>query len=201
MFYYSAIEIYKFVLDIIKLLLHYSFIIKSIIFITVIVLRCTFTIFIPDNFFFNRKKKSEFNGLLTHTSNKKFKTKPIENRTCKPENDDELCITEIIEEIKDALDSELSVQPKDNIHNIPKTVEKVNEPFKVTSPSPKKCEKKIQQNNKISVACPNVQGHTVEKHYKSQRAVTSNISKQKYNKNMPKFKEKNELFKYGNYNR
>jgi len=135
------------------------------------------------------KNKSEFNGLLIdmHTpSDKKFKTEPIENNIGKPEND-ELCIIEVIEEIKDLIDSELLVKLKCNTHSIPKTVE----PFKITS-SP--CEKIL---NKISVACPIVQEPTVDKH-KSQQAV---IPKRKSNKNVPKFKEKNELFKYGNYNR
>lgn len=130
---------------------------------------------------------------------KKFK---IENCTLKPRNDMS-CVLEIVEEIKDLLDSELSVQPK-NINNIPipKTpVEKVIKPSKIKSPSPEICKKEIQQNCKISVVGPVVNEPTVEKRCKSQQVSTSTTPKQKCNKNEPKFKEKNALFKYGNYNR
>jgi len=116
------------------------------------------------------------------------------------------CVIEIIEEIKDLLDSELSVlsvQPK-NINNIPipeTPVEKVIKPSNIKSPSPEKCKKEIQQNYKISVVGPVVNEPTVEKHCKFQQISTSTTPKQKCNKNEPKFKEKNALFKYGNYNR
>lgn len=141
---------------------------------------------------------SENNVLPVDTcTNKKIATAPVENYIYESENNVPY-VVQIIEEIKDIIEIELSVQPKDT-HNIPVSetnVEKVIKP----SPSSEKCKTEIQQNCKISVVCPVGHESIVEKHCKSS-AIKSTIPKQKYNKNEPKFKAKNALFKYGNYNR
>lgn len=129
-------------------------------------------------------------------------------------------ITDVIETIIDVLVKEVPVQPLDEC-NIPISkdlvevvVEKVLEPCKTQSPSPSP-EKKVEDGKEIQeqrekikpkrcVVSPVVmQPSLSDKHCKPPQVVvtTSAKPKQKVNKNEPKFKDKNSLFKYGNYNR
>lgn len=124
-------------------------------------------------------------------------------------------IIEIIEQIIGELENEVTVQSIEKCDSsIPKTVEvaavKIVESCKTISPSPEKTvedDKKTQEQRekvkpKRCVVSPVLLPSFSEKHCKpSQVVTTSTKPKQKFNKNEPKFKEKNSLFKYGNYNR
>lgn len=125
-------------------------------------------------------------------------------------------IIEIIEKIKEKLENEISVQPIEKCNSsVPKnlvevTTVKIIEPCKTISLSPEKTiegSKKTQElrekiKPKKCVVSPVSLPSSTEKHCKpSQVVTTSTKPKQRVNKNEPKFKEKNALFKYGNYNR
>lgn len=130
-------------------------------------------------------------------------------------------ITEVIEKIKQTIENDISVQsiPKtmleNKLSNIPvpeisieTVVEKVIKPDKIKS-SPEQNVKNLEETK----PCENIKliknlQPSSEKHCKSQlvdkslsKPKSSFKQKQKIPKNEPKFKERNSLFKYGNYNR
>lgn len=130
---------------------------------------------------------------------------------CKPENNNILCAVDVEKKIKEVSHNEVPVQPT-NSCNIPihKTLAEVFvEPCQTPLPSleigvdeaGKKTQVQCELKSKRCIVIPVVpQTALSEKLCKSQKSnVTS--TKPKKNNNEPKFKEKNALFKYGNYNR
>lgn len=125
------------------------------------------------------------------------------------ENNDVFCtvVEEVVEKIKEVLESEIAIESKDKcISPIPKPIKKMK------TPSPEKkakdCKKIHEQKDKIKqkncfispvVSQPSSSDKPCKP--KHDESATSKKNKQKLNKNEPKFKEKNALFKYGNYNR
>lgn len=164
----------------------------------------------------NEKEKQE-EDIISSPPKKKFKPELPENCISKSESNQSEII-EVIETIIDVLVNEVLVQSLDKFNTpiskapVEVVVETKLEPCKTLSPSPeKKAEdgKETQeQREKIKpkrcVVSPVVKQPSLsENHCKPQQVVvtTSAKPKQKVNKNEPKFKEKNSLFKYGNYNR
>ncbi|XP_029341142.1 7SK snRNA methylphosphate capping enzyme [Acyrthosiphon pisum] len=163
----------------------------------------------------NKEKKREVEEeIISSPPNKKLKTELLENCMSESENNKVSCeIIEVVETIIDVLVQEVLVSLDECNIPISKApvevvVEKILEPCKTLSPSP---EKKVddgketqEQREKIKpkrcVVSPVVmQPSLSEKHSVHQQVVVTTAKpKQKVNK---KFKEKNALFKYGNYTR
>jgi len=160
-------------------------------------------------------KRQVEEDITSSPPNKKLKTEFSETCESKSENNKVSCeIIEVIETIIDALVQEVLVQSLDE-YNIPVTkapvevvVEKIPEPCKTLSPSP---EKKVEDGKKTQeqrekdkpkrcVVSPVIMLPSLsEKHNVHQPVVVTKAKpKQKVNK---MFKEKNALFKYGNYTR
>lgn len=125
-------------------------------------------------------------------------------------------VIEVIEEIIEKLENEVSVQPIEKCDSpvlktpVEVTAVKIIEPCKTISPSLEKTvedgKKTQEQREKLKpkrcVTSPVSVPAFSEKQCKSlQVAAILSKPKQKVNKNEPKFKDKNSLFKYGNYNR
>lgn len=151
---------------------------------------------------------------------KKAKIERYEKNTCDDENNIILStVVEIVEKIKEVLENEVQFQSIDTcsipipIPPVEVVVKQLNESCKMLSKPDKVVVdgKEIQEQNKKikpkrSVVNPVVpQTSLTEKHCKLQQVgdttPTKTKTKQKINKNEPKFKEKNSVFKYGNYNR
>lgn len=162
----------------------------------------------------NEKKRQGDEDIISSPPNKKFKTEMLENCMSASENNKVSCeIIEVIETIIDVLVQEVLVSLDECNIPISKApvevvIEKILEPCKTLSPS---LEKKVddgkeiqEQREKIKpkrcVVSPVVmQPSLSEKHRVHQQVVVTPAKpKQKVNK---KFKEKNALFKYGNYTR
>lgn len=158
-------------------------------------------------------KKTTVDDIISSPTKKKAKIEVYEKSTSKDENNRILItVVEIIEKIKEELENEVQIQPIDtSFIPIPKTpvdvdVKQLKEPFKMPSSPEKNVKdgKEIQEQREKSVVSPVVpQTSLTEKHCKPQQVVDTKSTKpkQKINKNEPKFKGKNSLFKYGNYNR
>ncbi|KAL5238767.1 hypothetical protein ACI65C_006177 [Semiaphis heraclei] len=160
-------------------------------------------------------KRQVEEDITSSPPNKKLKTELPETCESKSENNKVSCeIIEVIETIIDVLVQEVLVQSLDE-YNIPISkapvevvVEKIPEPCKTLSPSPEKKvedgKKTQEQREKVKpkrcVVSPVImQPSLSEKHNVHQPVVVTTAKpKQKVNK---KFKEKNALFKYGNYTR
>jgi len=162
----------------------------------------------------NEKKRQLDEDIISSPPNKKFKTELLENYMSESDNNKVSCeIIEVIETIIDVLVQKVLVSLDECNIPISKApvevvVEKILKPCKTLSPS---LEKKVddgketqEQREKIKpkrcVVSPVVKQPSLsEKHRVHQQVVVTPAKpKQKVNKN---FKEKNALFKYGNYTR
>jgi hypothetical protein len=159
----------------------------------------------------NKEKTVE--DIISSPSKKKAKIEMYEKNICKDEDNNILStVIEIIEKIKEVLENEVQIKPIDSCFiPIPKSpVKQFNKPCKIPL-LPEKNMKDIMEKEELrepikpkrNVVNPVVPQTTLtEKKCKPQHIVAiSTKPKQKINKNEPKFKEKNSLFKYGNYNR
>lgn len=129
----------------------------------------------------------------------------------KPVNNNIHCDVDVQKKLKEKLHNEVPVQSI-NSCNIPiqKTpAEEYIEPCQTPSPSleidvdevGKKTQVQCKLKSERCIVIPVVpQTALSEKHCKPQKSIVMS-TKSKKNNNEPKFKEKNALFKYGNYNR
>lgn len=151
--------------------------------------------------------------------NKKSKPElPEKNRTfLEAEKNVSSVLKDIIEKIKEALSDEISLQSiktcdiptsKTTAEVVPGKIEDSRKTPLLSTEKNVKIDKEIEEKHdktkSKSCTAKTVPQHSLsEKQDKAQEIIvsTSTKPKQKFNRNEPKFKEKNSIFKFGNYNR
>lgn len=156
--------------------------------------------------------KKKQNKDTISSSNKKLKTgSPENNHVCKPENNNILCAVDVQKKIKEISHNKVPVQSINSCNNpiqkspaevLVKSCETPSLSLEIgVDEAGKKTQVQCELKSERCIVIPVVpQTALSEKSCKSQKSnITS--TKPKKNNNEPKFKEKNALFKYGNYNR
>ncbi|VVC44728.1 Bin3-type S-adenosyl-L-methionine binding domain,RNA methyltransferase bin3, C-terminal,S-adenosyl-L- [Cinara cedri] len=159
------------------------------------------------------QERNNFNNINSSPPNKKSKIESFETN----KNNIPYVVVEVIEQIMQTIENEISVQSISEACVIPileipieTVIDKVIIPCKMVSSS-KKIIKDLKETESSGNINPtkDLQSSISEKLCKSQLVIDESSSKpktsfklkQKVYKNEPKFKEKNAMFKYGNYNR